>query len=122
MYNTDGIAVMLLIIIVIMLAAFVFAMGYGITYAITTIWKETLADDTFEVTVVDKSMEDNYVILVKGVNLDGEEYCDKFIVDANRYASVTVGDTVVVRETKTTQPIFGEQVFYSLEEFASCTP
>ena len=115
MYDAaESLAVVIAIFLVIILLAGVFGIGWAITEGITSIWQKELVCDTFEVEILEKSMNDNYKILVKGIDLNGEEYCKTHVVFANEYANMNPGDILLVRQRVTTQPLFGEKVSYTL--------
>ena len=123
MFDTDGIASMLIVFMAICLLAIVIAICSGITYGITYIWHEDLVDDTFEVVVLEKAMSNDdgvkYDVLVKGVDLFGNEYCKNVSVKADVYANISIGDTLFMHQKSHTQPIFGVQSSYSLVAPAS---
>ncbi len=128
MIDTDaleGVAIMIAIIMLICFVAMIIGTCVGITYGITCIWRETLIEDTFEVEVIDMAMTEDdrvcYSVLVKGVDLDGEEYCTTLTVTASVYSNISVGDVLTIRQKNTTQPIFGKETTYNLVEPASAT-
>ena len=105
---------------VLLFIAGVYVVGGVIAYGITSIWQEVLVEDVFEVEVIEKAMvEDKGVsctVLVKGTDLDGQEYCETLTVSASVYSNISSGDMLNIRQKTTTQPIFGKEISYTLVE------
>lgn len=111
-----GLSIMIVLLVTL---AGVFGIVYVGTQAVTSIWKETLIDDSFEVEVVDKAMDPSsvktsYRVLVQGTDLNGDEYCRTETVDATTYANCEKGSILKVHQKTTTQPLFGKTSKYTL--------